>query len=174
MKVFGKEKGKDYVKVTVDSIAVLCYINDNMPKSILSKVKKECPEIHEDNMGRYIYFFDKKEIEYFRNISWIYDFDKYLQMSEVELEAKRKSISEVLEMIREQRKSDKSNLALKVEFIKKQYELTSIEIILNIKSNIPKPEYVSPDDFHLLKKDDNIEITREGAVYKYPKLGSIK
>lgn len=174
MKVFKKEKEKKCVKVTVDSIAILCYIDDNMPESILLKVKEECPEIHEDDMHKYVYFFDKKEIEYFKKINWIYDFDKYLQMSEIELKFMSKGISEILEIIREKRKKDKSNLALKAEFIKKQYELISIETILNIKSNMPEPEHISPDKICFLQKDDNLQITREGAVYKYPKLGSIK
>lgn len=176
MKSFRKEKGRECVFVTLDSIAMLYYVDDNMPKSIFSKLLKEpsvmnnCNGIDEENKNRYVKFSKKSEVEYFKNINWIYDFEKCLEMSESELESKFKGISDVLEALKEKRKIDKNNQVLKAECIKKQYELESIKILLNIKSNMPEPEYISPDKFHLLKKGDNIHITREGAVYKYPKL----
>lgn len=157
MKSFRKENEKEYVVVTLESLLVLYYVYEDIPKSIFSKIMQEPSVIdcntnrYEDDRNKYIKFSKKAEIEYFKNINWIYDFDKYLEMPKAMLESKYKGISDVLEALNKKRKEDGNNPVLKAECIKKQYELESIKIILNIKSNMPEPEY-SNEEIRILKK----------------------
>ncbi len=165
MKVFKTENEKEIVLVTLSDIAMIDYIYGDIPESIFISVLKKHSLIDDDNKHMFVKFSEVEEVEYFRNIDWIYDYDKYVNMPKSKLEVKHMSISKSLEKIIENRKQDANNEILRQEQIKKQYELVTIENILNIKQNFLKAKYLKPGE----NPNDFIVVRRDGKVKKYPK-----
>ncbi|HOZ53792.1 MAG TPA: hypothetical protein PKY25_00430 [Bacilli bacterium] len=165
MKIFELENDKEVVYVQLIDITMLIYIEGEIPQSILSILAKKHTIIDKGNQSAYMKFSNKEDVEYFKNLKWIYDYSKYIKLSRNKLDSKYKDIYKLLGKLQEIIEKDNNNVEVKKDCIKKQYELETLEQIYKIKRDLPKMKHLKPGE----NPDDFIIVRRKGKIKKYPK-----
>lgn len=89
MKLFHKEKGKEEVYVQMQDIVYLVHESDvSVPASILEKVfSKGVLLVTDVNRFDFVKFEGEYEVEFFKNLEFIIDYDHYKGFSDEELKA---------------------------------------------------------------------------------------
>ena len=110
-----------------------------MPLSIYLKYCKDSMNLCEGNsVYSFIKFEDKNEIEFFKKLNWIVDYDEYKQLSVDELmelgknlSHKSRELASTYEAMSDEEKLDNRSLFIKHELL--EYKIHSIAEILWIK-----------------------------------------
>lgn len=93
MKIFRKENDKEVVYVQLQDIGFLKLLNTPIPDSINKKIFDEGIIIGNHNYFNYICFDEEEEINFFRDIDAIIDYDEYINLDFDELEEKAHEIA---------------------------------------------------------------------------------
>ncbi len=89
MKLFHKENGKEAVYVQMQDIVYLVHESDvSIPVSIFEKVFSwGAVFVTDGNRFDFVRFEEEHEVEFFKNLDFIIDYDKYKAFSDEELKA---------------------------------------------------------------------------------------
>ena len=146
MKLFHKERGKDVVYVQMQDLQYLARENDSaIPESIFEKIT---PINYWERMG-FVKFKKKDEVEFFRKVDYIPDYDLYKDLTEEELGESIKNIDikidEIARIWNSMSSTERANNAyLLQEHTNKKYMLKSVSLIYGFKCGnieIPFPEF---------------------------------
>lgn len=106
MKIFNTEKEKNKIHIQTNDIIFLNTININLPNTITKKMISELKLSVNENKLDFVEFSSKKEIEFFKNIECIIDYDEYINLSDEELEEKAQQIYAEIIIIKDKTKDE--------------------------------------------------------------------
>ena len=151
MKVFHTENGKEVVYVQMQDIMYLSNETDTpIPATIFTKVFTGVTIVDDSNRFEFVRFDKEHEVEFFKDLKFIIDFDQYKEYSDEQLEEEAKRLAtqanEVAEkwngMTAEERKQnvflydDHRNLGYMINF------LSEIYAVKHRKRTMPFPDFV--------------------------------
>lgn len=152
MKLFHTENGKEVVYVQMHDIMELNQRDLLVPASIYTKVYKDSVIIVDNsNRFEFVRFDEAYEVEFFKKLEFILDYDKYKDMNEDELQGewdklaiKVDEIAEKWNSMSKEERADNENLLEEYDNLKHMlYFLSVIYSIKNNKLTMPFPEFVS-------------------------------
>lgn len=129
----------------------LKYRLHSLPQSISSKIF-ENSEIDVDDFNKYDFFKfdDVSDIEFFKGIDWIIDYDSIRNLTDIEIKAMGRTYVERLEQITKilykmtSDNKDYENVLLQYKLL--HYQITSLNDILDFKSGLLKMTLPNKDN----------------------------
>ena len=117
----------------------LCYYNSDIPYSILLKINNILIN-NKNNINEFIKFDEEKELEYFKKIDWILDFNEIKDLNNIEIENFKENIlsesETLLKKIKQMTfKEQTQDMNLNIKWILYNYKYNSLNEI-----NIAKEE----------------------------------
>lgn len=85
MKIFNKENGLEKVYVQYNDLLLLYNLNIIIPDTIYDKVYSDNFNVDDSNKFDFVEFNMKEEIDFFKNVDWILDYNSLNRMSPYEL-----------------------------------------------------------------------------------------
>lgn len=149
MKIFKNEDNKEVVYVQMQDMGFLNSIDDPIPASIFMQVfGNGVTMIGEKNRFNYVRFEQEKEVEFFRNIEAITDYDEFANLNLEEIEAKATEvgnrINEIVEqynsMSQDERKKNNTKMLEDCEKLKYKYQwIATIYLAKHNNEKLPMP-----------------------------------
>lgn len=151
MKLFHTENGKEVVYVQMQDIMYLTHETDmSIPASIFTKVFTDITIVTDANRFEFVKFDEEFEVNFFRELNFIIDFDQYkaltdkqLEEEALKLESKANEIAKKWNsMTKEERQKNSSlydeyrNIGYMINF------LSEIYAVKHFKKSMPFPEFV--------------------------------
>lgn len=100
MKIFKNEDGKEVVYVQMQDVGFLNSIDDSIPASIYMQVfGNGVTMIGEQNRFDYIRFEQENEVDFFRNLESVVDYNEFANLSLEEIEEKANEIGKKIKLI---------------------------------------------------------------------------
>ena len=149
MKLFHEENGREVVYVQMQDLAYLNEKDISIPASIYMKVfSNPITIINNQNRFDFVKFEEKEEVQFFKELEFIIDFDKYKNLTDEEIEAQGDKLAtralEIEEKWNEMTKKEQEKNSDEYQDIK--YILayfSEIHAIKHGKNTMPFPEFVS-------------------------------
>lgn len=150
MKIFHTENEKNKVYVQMNDLIYLNETDIPIPASIFIKVFSGITIVTDENRFDFVEFEKQEEIEFFRGLDWIIDYDEYITLSDDELEARAQQICSQMGKIATQfngmsEEARRNNIHLKQDYELKEYMLlycSEIYALRNGKVSMPLPNFV--------------------------------
>lgn len=142
MKVFNEVNGKEFVSVQLGDIAFLSNATDiAIPASIFTKVFNGVVIVDDSNRFDFVKFEEPLEINFFKSMEWIIDYNKYMAFSDEELEKQFneevQAIDKIVYTYNAMSKEEKSkNQNLILDYDCRNYKIGFINEISLIKDGI--------------------------------------
>ncbi len=149
MKVFNEVNGKEVVNVQINDIAFLSNATDiAIPASIFTKVFSGVVIVDDSNRFDFVQFEEPLEINFFKSMEWIIDYNKYMAFSDEELEKQFneevQAIDKIVDTYNAMSKEEKSkNQHLILDYECRKYKvdfINQIGLVKEGKSEISIPE----------------------------------
>ena len=86
MKLFHTENGKEVVYVQMQDIMHLNQSDLPIPASIYTKVFTGVTIVNDSNRFDFVRFDEEHEVEFFRDLEFVIDYDKYKDLTDEQLE----------------------------------------------------------------------------------------
>ncbi len=161
MKIFNIENSKEKVYVQMNDIMMLSRTSIPIPASIFEKVFTGVTIVDNSNRMDFVEFSDSHEIAFFKKMDWIVDYKKVRNLSETEITAKSKEISNKINDIAESFNAMSQEKRSKNQNLIQQYELleytssylTEILWLKQGKISMPFPVVPDSDGFCLAGND---------------------
>lgn len=171
MKIFNIENKKEKVYVRIVDLFYLLE-QDDIPYSIYYKLDTMDLTCCDEN--EFIEFSEPQEIEFFRQLDWLIDYNKYIKLNKYEIIAERQLIidelkisGDFLDEVKETTKTYYNGLLNKCE--QSGLKLESLDQILAIKkgvSSIHLPLVADSDSLIFSDETDEYRITKTLDHYK--------
>lgn len=151
MKIFHTENGKEVVYVQMQDIMYLSNETDiPIPVTIFTKVFAGVTIVDDSNRFKFVKFDDEHEVEFFKNLKFIIDFNQYKILTDEQLEEEGKELAtqanEIAKkwnsMTEEERKQnsflydDHRNLGYMIKFLAEIYD------VKHGKRTMPFPDFI--------------------------------
>ena len=151
MKIFHTENGKEVVYVQMQDIMYLSNETDiPIPVTIFTKVFAGVTIVDDSNRFKFVKFDDEHEVEFFKNLKFIIDFNQYKNLTDEQLEEEGKELAtqanEIAKkwnsMTEEERKQnsfpydDHRNLSYMIKFLAEIYD------VKHGKRTMPFPDFI--------------------------------
>ena len=167
MKIFNNENGVEKIYVQQNDLKILFdYEEQAIPHMIFQKFFTEIGFFDSETLMEFIEFDDPIEVDFFKNLNWLIDYNDYIQLDNRELKFQTQSISQEIAKILENydnTEDEEEKYWLLQECNLKKYMLECINEIFELKigqSEIVLPNFSEKqikENFlkKLLKKDKN-------------------
>lgn len=151
MKVFHTEKGNEVVYVQMqDIIYISNEINIPIPASIFTKVFTGITIVNDSNRFKFVRFAEKHEVEFFKDLDFILDYDKYKDLNNENFEKEvQKLVNQANEIAKKwnsmNEKEREKNYSILEEHKKISYMLrfmVEIDAVRHGRRLMPFPEFV--------------------------------
>lgn len=162
MKIFNVENGKEKIYVQLNDLIFINKAEIQMPTSIYMKVFSNNFFILNKNKTEFVSFDEPNEIEYFKGLDFILDYDSYKKLSLEELTTKRQKtfeqystkVDELNGMFDEEKKQNKNTIQ-ECEIL--DYVMNGIQEFYWLKKGeqtVPFPQASSSSGFKFIGDDD--------------------
>ena len=151
MKLFHMERGKEVAYVQMQDIMYLTHETDMpIPASIFTKVFRGVTIVNDSNRFDFIKFSTEEDVNFFRGLDFIIDYNQYKDLSDEQLEEKGEHLAKRANEIAEKWSSmtteeRKENSPLLDEHRNTQYMLKFIAEVYAVKHgkrSMPFPKFV--------------------------------
>ena len=151
MKIFHTEKGKEVVYVQMQDIMYISNeIDIPIPASIFTKVFTGVTIINDSNRFKFVRFAEKHEVEFFKNLDFILDYDKYKDLNNENFEKEvQKLVNQANEIAKKwnsmNEKEREKNYPILEKHEKISYMLkfmVEIDAVRHGKRSMPFPKFV--------------------------------
>jgi len=149
VKLFHTENGKEVVYVQMQDLMHLNSIDIPIPASIYVKVFTRTIIVDDSNRFEFVKFDEEHEIKFFRELDFVIDFEQYVNLTDEQLEEKRKKLStkaqEIVEKWNSMTQEERQKSDLPEEYENLGYMLMFLSEIYSIKYGkrvMPFPDFV--------------------------------
>ena len=109
---------------------VLCYIGIQVPNSVKKIIDNSAFSVNEENALTFIKFTLPEEIEFFKSLDWIFDYNQVQNLSKEEIENIIRNLLREIISLDDNKNINKENLA---KFMILKHKMTSLSFLLEIK-----------------------------------------